>query len=231
MSIYGISIKRLLINPYYWGGAYGSPAGDFQAGMYVKQGITFTSRGCNNHCKFCFVPEREGKIREIPIVAGNIVQDNNILQCSENHIGAVFEMLQTQRAVEFRGGLEAAKMTPFFAEQVTKLQQQHRLRNIWVAADTWGEVKPLRKALEMLKDAGFIVNNSFVQCYTISYGKPEQRQEDEERFKTVFEMGVMPRVQLFRAATREKTKYPIEVEQWARSWQRPAIIKAKMKAR
>ena len=67
------------------GPALDSPAGNFIPDMYVKSGVTFTSRGCPNHCSFCFVPEREGGIRELPIVQGNIIQDNNFLACSQEH--------------------------------------------------------------------------------------------------------------------------------------------------
>ena len=88
------------------GPAYGSPCDSFTAGLYVKQGVTFTSRGCNNNCSWCFVPKREGKLKELPIVAGNIVQDNNFLQCSRAHKDKVFEMLRSLKIrASFRGGV------------------------------------------------------------------------------------------------------------------------------
>ena len=86
------------------GVAYGSPTDDFTPGMYVKKGIVFTSRGCNNNCPFCIVPKNEGRLKELPIHVGNIIQDNNFLQTSRTHKEKVFEMLKTQRRVEFRGG-------------------------------------------------------------------------------------------------------------------------------
>ena len=45
------------------GPAYDAPAGDFAPGLYVKAGMTFTSRGCIRRCPFCFVPRREGQLR------------------------------------------------------------------------------------------------------------------------------------------------------------------------
>lgn len=76
------------------GVAYEQETGDFVLGRYIKKGYTITSRGCNNKCWFCHVPEREGKIREIPIENGWNLLDNNLLQCSEVHIRSVFAMLK-----------------------------------------------------------------------------------------------------------------------------------------
>lgn len=61
------------------GPAYDDPCDGFTPGQYLKPGITITSRGCNNHCPWCLVPEREGKIRELAICPGNKIQDNNLL--------------------------------------------------------------------------------------------------------------------------------------------------------
>lgn len=42
------------------GVAYNSLCEDFTPGMYVKEGVVFTSRGCNNNCKWClFRAEKE----------------------------------------------------------------------------------------------------------------------------------------------------------------------------
>src|SRR5574343_1284372 len=86
------------------GPAFGDRGGLFVAGRYVKDGVTVTSRGCPNQCGFCLVPEREGDIRELPIVDGWDVADNNILACSQKHIHAVFEMLRGQpEPIKFYG--------------------------------------------------------------------------------------------------------------------------------
>lgn len=91
------------------GAAFDDPCtGDFVPGLYLKHGVTVTSRGCVNNCAFCFVPKREGKLREIENFAvGNIIQDNNFLACSTAHKAKVYEMLKTQKKVRFSGGLKA----------------------------------------------------------------------------------------------------------------------------
>ena len=62
------------------GPAYESHCEGFQKGMYVREGITFTTRGCNNQCPWCCVPRIEGRLTEIEdFPEGNIIQDNNFL--------------------------------------------------------------------------------------------------------------------------------------------------------
>ena len=71
------------------GVAFGDQGNEFVPGRFIKEGVTFTSRGCLKKCKWCFVPMREGKIRELEIKDGYIIQDNNLLACSKKHIEAV----------------------------------------------------------------------------------------------------------------------------------------------
>ena len=67
------------------GPAFRSDTPDFTPGLYVREGVTFTSRGCKNNCPWCMVPKVEGKLKELPITPGNIIQDNNFLQTSQAH--------------------------------------------------------------------------------------------------------------------------------------------------
>lgn len=204
------------------GVAFGSPIDGFIQGMYLRSNIIFTSRGCNNRCPWCIVPKQEGKLKlldHIPI--GNIIQDNNFLQTNREHKEKVFEMLKTQKAIEFKGGLETSLIDDHFIDGIRDL----RIARLWLACDTDNEIKALQKAAEKLKKSGF--NRNKISCYVLSYGK--NRDKDEARAKAVFEAGAMPFVQLYRDFSETKTEYSKDWEQWARSWQRPAIIKAKMK--
>jgi hypothetical protein len=112
------------------GPAFGDPGGEFVPGRYIKDGVTITSRGCVRRCPWCFVPKREGRLRELEIKPGWIVQDNNLLACSRKHIEAVFAMLQQQRrAVTFSGGLD----TRLLKDWHRKLFDTVKIHELWFA--------------------------------------------------------------------------------------------------
>ena len=200
------------------GPAFGDTGGDFVPSRYVKQGITFTSRGCPNNCKFCFVPKREGKLRELVPQAGNIIQDNNFLACSKEHRAKVYDMLKSERQIEFKGGLEAARLTDWDVEQMQSL----RIKSLWLACDTKARIDVLEKACEKLHKAGF--NENKIRSYVLI---GDDMAENQERLMRVYLAGAMPFAQLFQPET------PIAYsKQWRdlhRTWSRPAATKAEVK--
>jgi hypothetical protein len=202
------------------GPAYNSPAEDFVQGLYIKKNIVFTTRGCNNNCPWCCVPRLEGKLRELPICQGNIIQDNNFLQASRQHKDKVFDMLRTQKSICFKGGLESDLIDDHFVDGVSSL----RISELWLACDTDARIPYLQKACAKLAKAGF--NREKIKCYVLSYGK--DRDADEARARAVYEAGAMPFVQLYRDFSNTKTTYNADWNAWARMWQRPAAIKAHM---
>lgn len=199
------------------GPAFDDPCtGDFVPGLYLKHGVTVTSRGCINNCAFCFVPKREGKLREIENFAvGNIIQDNNFLACSNAHKAKVYEMLKTQRQVSFRGGLESEFVSDWDVEQMRGL----RIESLWLACDSRARIKPFLKACEKLVKAGF--NQNKIRCYVLI---GDDMQENEDRLRTVFNAGALPFAQLEQP--REWKEYSREWKRFARLWSRPALYKA-----
>jgi hypothetical protein len=198
------------------GPAYNDSGGEFEPGLFLRQGVTITSRGCPNRCSFCLVGKREGNIRELEIKPGNIVQDNNLLACSNRHIDRVFKMLSTQRAIEFKGGFEAVRVTTEIAERLRGI----RVKSIWLACDHRNAVKPLERAAEILKRAGFKQWQLF--CYVLI---GDDMTENEARVRRVYEIGLMPFAQLYQPPDK-KIDYSIEWKRFARTWSRPAAYKA-----
>ncbi len=206
------------------GPAFDSSAEDFIPGMYVKKNIVFTTRGCNNNCPWCCVPRLEGKLKELPIYPGNIIQDNNFLQSSRQHKDKVFEMLRTQKGICFKGGLEADLIDEHFLKGLEYVGIQH-IKELWLACDTDARIPAFQKACEKLKSIGITQNK--IKCYVLSYGK--DMDADEARARTVYEAGAMPFMQLYRDFSEKKTEYSKEWNAFARLWQRPAAIQAHMK--
>ena len=186
----------------------------FVSGMYLKKGITITSRGCVNNCSFCMVRKELIEFDNFP--EGNIIQDNNILACSDHHWRLVLDMLKKQKAIEFKGGLEKYRITPKIAEDLRGL----RIKSLWLACDQPNGIEPLRKAVTMLRKAGFTQNH--IYCYVLI---GNDMAENEHRLRAVFEMGAMPFAQLFRNKEND-IEYSKEWKRFARTWSRPAAYKA-----
>lgn len=203
------------------GVAFDDPCtGDFVPGLYLKHGVTVTSRGCVNACPFCFVPKREGKLREIEnFAAGNIIQDNNFLACSKAHKAKVYEMLKGQHGIKFSGGLESEYLSDWDVEQMRGL----RIAELWLACDSKARIKPFLEACGKLVKAGFSQNK--IRCYCLI---GDDMSENEERLQTVFRAGALPFAQLYQP--REWKEYSREWRQYQRTWTRPAGMKAHMKA-
>jgi len=191
----------------------------FTPGMYVKQGITFTSRGCNNRCEWCAVSKREGWLVELPITDGNIIQDNNFLQCSINHKNRVFEMLKTQKGICFKGGLQANLIDDHFIENIKQL----RISELWVACDTDEAIPAFTRAAEKLKAAGY--TREHIRCYVLI---GDDIEANEKRLQTVYNAGVMPFAQLYQPCHGERKDYSREWKMFHRQWSRPAAIVAHM---
>ena len=203
------------------GPAFNDPGNGFTPGFYLREGVTITSRGCPNSCSWCLVSNREGKLRELDVKPGNIIQDNNILACSAGHLDKVFTMLAGQRQIEFKGGLEAARITPEIVDRLRGLS----IKTLWVACDYPAAIKPLQKAVDTLNRAGFTQNH--IYCYVLI---GDDRQENEARLRRVFEIGAMPFAQLYQPPD-EYIRYPEAWRHFAREWSRPAIYKSIMGVR
>ena len=200
------------------GPAYEDPGGNFVPGMYSRRGITYTSRGCPNNCSFCFVPKREGKIRELTITEGNEIQDNNFLACRKDHRRKVYDMLRTQKAIRFVGGLEAGRLTDWDIEEMQKL----RIKELWLACDSKGAIRISTRVIRKLSQAGF--KRDKIRCYALI---GDDMEENESRLRAIFEAGAKPFAQLYQP--EQPIEYSKEWKQFARTWSRPAATAAHMK--
>ena len=202
------------------GPAFSSPVNGFTPGMYVRQGVTFTSRGCDNHCPWCLVPEREGRLFEIRDFAdGNIIQDNNLLQCSQLHIERVFQMLRGQHAIQFTGGLDARLLTQEYADQIRGL----RVYQVFLACDTAGALKHLRQAVVRL-----LLPRDKIRCYVLIGFDGETISQATARLEDVWNTGCLPFAQLYQPPD-SWVDYPKEWRDLARTWSRPAAMKSFMR--
>lgn len=209
------------VAPVKMGGpAFNEPSGEFMPGLYLKEGVTITSRGCNNRCWFCSVWKREPVVRELEIKDGWIVQDDNLLACSEQHIRSVFAMLKRQtNKVNFAGGLEAALLQPWQVDLLVDLMPDQ----MFFAYDTEEDYEPLVWASWMLREAGF--ERHRMRCYCL-IGYPHDTMDQAEiRMKKCIELGFYPQAMLWKNNQGEEDP---TWRRFSRLWARPAIIAARM---
>jgi hypothetical protein len=199
------------------GPATGMRGEDFTPGMYVKEGYTITSRGCPNRCWFCDVWKREGPVRELPIMRGNNVLDDNLLACSDEHIRKVFGMLDGEKNIEFTGGLEAARLKEWHVIGLRAL----RPKQLFFAYDTPDDLPHLQRAGEMLLSAGFTAASHALRCFVL-IGYPKDTMEyADKRMRETLTAGFTPMAMLWRDRYGKRNG---EWAKWQRQWARPAII-------
>ena len=202
------------------GPAFGSPASEFDVGMYVKLGVTFTSRGCNSRCRWCLVPGREGLLRELHwFPDGYIINDNNFLQTSAQHRVEVYRMLREQpKPALFAGGLQPSLITAEIAIELRSI----RIEEVFLAADTAVALRPLEKAVKHLQ----WIPPHDLRCYVLIGFDGETIEQAEKRLEAVWQIGCLPFAQLYQPPAERKIEYSSEWQDLNRKWSRPAITKA-----
>ncbi len=169
------------------------PGSTFVPGMYMKHGYTITSRGCPNRCWFCSVWKRNPQLIELPITDGHIIQDDNLLACSDRHIKNVFKMLSRQsKQAHFPGGLEAALLREWHVDLLLK----SRIGSLWFAYDEPSDLEPLIHARRLFNAVKF--NRNKLYCYVL-IGYPKDTMEAAaDRLYRVWCEGFMPYAMLWR---------------------------------
>lgn len=186
----------------------------FTPGLFLKRGYVITSRGCPNRCWFC--KAWKTPLKELEIKEGNNILDDNLLACSEDHIRKVFDMLKTQRQVEFSGGLEAARLKNWHID----LMLQAKINQMFFAYDTPDDLEPLIDAGKRLQEAGY--NYRKLRCYVLIGYKGDTFEKAEKRLLQTWHTGFMPFAMLYT----QDGKYIKEWRKFQKLYVRPAITKS-----
>jgi hypothetical protein len=206
------------VAPVFMGGPALNEIGkEFEPGVYLKEGYTITSRGCNNKCWFCSVWKREQGVRELPIKEGYNIIDDNLLACSDQHIKAVFEMLRNQnKPAIFSGGIEAALLKQWHVDLFASI----KLKELFCAYDTPDDYEPLVEAGKLLKQANITLENRKARAYILIGYPSDTFDEALNRIKQTIEAGFFPFAMLWR---NEKGESKREWRQFQRQWANPVI--------
>ena len=202
------------------GPAFGDRMADsFTPGMYLRDGMVITSRGCTKDCWFCEVAKcSHGRIKELPVVDGWNILDDNILGTSDTHFLEVMEMLRRQkhRAV-FSGGLEPEFMTPWKAEQLVSIKP----KTIYTAYDTKDDYEHLVSMTRMLWDAGMKEGSHTAKCYFLCGYEGDTFQDAEKRAQQIMTLGMLPFAMLYRD---ESGRVEDDWKRFQREWANAYIV-------
>lgn len=205
------------------GPALGMKSEECIPGLYIKQGCTFTSRGCPNNCWFCSVPKREGKLREQTIRDGWNVMDDNFLACSDKHVEDAFQMLDGQQhKAEFTGGLEAKILKPWHAKRLREI----KAKRMYFAYDTPDDYEPLVQAGRIMQQEGHRFESHSMACYCLIGYEKDTFDKAEKRLTDTVKAGFMPYAMLYRGPGGERDPAWMRFQ---REWLRPEILGTKVK--
>jgi hypothetical protein len=206
------------------GPATGMKGEEFNPGMYLKKGYVITSRGCPNNCWFCSVHDREGDIRELPIVEGWNVLDDNLLACHDKHIEKVFNMLlhvksKYHQRIQFTGGFQASRLLGWHIDWLLKI----RPKQIFFAYDyeSYKNMEILGEVYSKLKGSG--IAKESLRCYVLIGYPFDSIKDAENRLNDVVCAGYIPMAMLYRD---EKGVYNKDWSKFQKMWARPAIMRA-----
>jgi hypothetical protein len=126
---------------------------DYSLYPKFKHAYGFLTRGCNNKCSWCVVPEKEGKLKpynDIEEIIQDrktaILMDNNILG-SDYGLQQIEKIIELRIKVDFNQGLDARLITPEIAELLSKVRWIDKIR---LACDSDNMVGPVIKAMQLL---------------------------------------------------------------------------------
>ena len=99
--------------------------------------------------------------------------------------------------------------------------QNLRIKEIWLASDNKDQLGVTQNAINKLSQAGFPAYK--IRCYVLIGFNGETQEQAEFRLRELFLTGCLPFAQVYDQIN------DVSWRRFARIWQRPAAMKAKMK--
>lgn len=128
--------------------------------------IGFLTRGCTNNCNWCYVPDKEGKIRpyriwqEVIRTDTNklVLMDNNILAC-QHGIDQLVELSKSNIAIDLNQGMDIRLVT----EDIVKLFKKLKwIKYIRFSCDTKNQLPYFRKVFAWFEKHGVSRSKVFI---------------------------------------------------------------------
>ena len=165
--------------------------------------IGFTQRGCRLQCKFCVVPDKEGRPYHDGTVNGiwrGPGFPRNLLLLDNDFFGGprwrrrVEEIAEGNFRVCLNQGVNVRSITAEAAEALASIEyrdDQFRRRRLYTAWDNLGDAKAFFRGIDRLEQAG--IPPSHVMAYMlVGYDPRETWERIFSRFDAMVARGVLP---------------------------------------
>lgn len=184
--------------------------------------IGFTQRGCRLSCKFCVVPEKEGKPRAESTVAAiwrGAPWPKHLHLLDNDFFGApgwqdrIEEIRSGDFRVCFSQGINVRAMTPEVAAAIASIEYRDdgfSRRRLYTAWDNLKDGEVFFRGVDMLEAAGIPPTN--IMAYMlIGFDKRETWERIFDRFNKMVARGIRPYPMVFDHTRRDLKRF----QRWA----------------
>lgn len=185
-----------------------------KAAEIVNAGMGFTSRGCVRSCGFCFVPKKEGSLKNVAEIRDLINPKSNVLILHDNNITAdpfcidkLHEIRDRKLVVDINQGCDVRLMSDDIALAMSEVKH---LRSIHYAWDLVGHEDKVMTGIKILSK---YIKPYRHMCFML-VGYDTEFIEDVYRFRKLTELGVRPYVMVYNDKPDTKLKH---FERWVNS--------------
>ena len=169
--------------------------------------IGFITRGCNRKCSFCFVPEKEGKIKRVSNV-DSFWEDQKQIKLLDNNLTAhpdcieiLKELKKTKAKIDFSQGLDLRLITPKISRELSNIKLWKQIHFAW---DSIKMEKAIFKGLDCLVENG--VKKYKIMLYVL-IGFDSTPEDDLYRVMKLREYGVDPFVMPYNRKDNYQRKF------------------------
>lgn len=172
--------------------------------------IGFITRGCNRKCEFCYVPEKEGKIKKVGEISNfwrgqkEIMLLDNNLTAHSDCIEIIKDLKRTKAKIDFNQGLDLRLMTSEIARELSDIKLWKQIHFAW---DDIRMEESIGRGLDILTSNGVSKHKIMVYVLIGFNSTPEQ---DYYRVDKLKHYGVDPFVMPYN----KKDPYQKKFARW-----------------
>ena len=170
----------------------------------LNMGFGFSSRGCVRNCEFCFVPKKEGMIRQATPISEIINPRSNIITLLDNNmtadplcVGKLTEIKDRELVVNLCQGIDIRLMTDEKAMAFGAVKHYKQIHYSWDLMEyensVWEGIEILSNHIKPYKQ----------MCYVLC-GFNTTFEEDMYRVQKLMGFGISPYIMIYNKRSDDK---------------------------